>query len=400
MAVRTKEAPQAIEDSVVVVHGLSATSDGFYATLEVINDDPALCRGDILKFNAKGDTASTVASAALPASLTERGLPAFSSLKADGLPLAAINGEEAPHVSLLGKGSSKLEAAFEGVDMGPAAHCVADKNFLVVVCDRLDPEGFPVQEVYTAKLSLKSPKLALMDLPGLGLTLRRTISAITLWNDALYIAVVDAVAGFDLFTVDLKAKDPEAKLVFDQGAFRFSLNAAVPCMLATEDALLIGTAALASSELALGTWGAELIALDKDGQWSLIFGQNRFSPHGLKMSVTGAGAGIDNVDNSSLAAMARRDGEKGEEVFVLLQEYWGDPHSDRDTVMPVFSDYFGDVRLFKSTPGTGLVDWEEVEVELPEDHGAVSSMCCTKEGLVIAHEQDGDEGYPLTIVAV
>lgn len=401
MAAQPKENSAAENESILVAHGLTAIRDGFYATVEVIHDDPELCRGDLLKFDAKGDTPSTLASETLPPVLTERGLPPFSALNTDDAPLAVINGVETPHVTVLGKkGRAKLEAAFKGVDVGPAAQCVANASYLVVSSDRLDAEGFPVQELYVAKLSLKSPKLAPLDLPGLNLTLRRRVTAMTLWNEALYIAVSDAIAGFDLFSVDLKSKSPEAQLVLDQGAFRFALNAAVPCMLATDEALLIGTAALASSALALGTWGAELIALNKDGDWSLIFGQNRFSPHGLKMSVTGAGAGVDDVQNTALCAMARRDTKDGEEIFVLLQEYWGEPQQDRDTLMPVFSDYFGDVRLFKSLPGTGLVDWEEVELELPEGHGTVSSLCCTKAGLVIAHEQDGGAGYPLTLVTV
>lgn len=384
-------------DAVEITHAVTTAGKGFIAAVETVAQDPEDCIARLVKFRGDGSGAKTLVERRVSETAAEHGLPVAARMPATGALIGAINDGENAQVELLGTRSEKLSKVFDKAAIGNVADCAANKKFAVILTDNLDKNGLPVQDLHLLKTTLKAPKIALMDLEGLRLNLRRRVSAMTFWKDMLYIAVADALAGFDLFKVDLAARKPVAEAVISRGAHRFSLNASVPVLLATSNALLIGTAALATTEKQLGNWGAELIALDADGHWQIVFGQHRLSPDGLKRPVAEADAGIGSPENSAVVAMAVRGAKGAEEVVFALQEYWGDGTWDRETVVPDMTGYFGGVRFFKSAPGGGLADWEELEIDLPEDRGSVSSLCFSSAGLVIGHEKMGAEGAPVTV---
>lgn len=222
----------------------------------------------------------------------------------------------------------------------------------------------------------------------------RRITALAFHDEALFAAVADPMAGFDLFRLDL----PDCAgwtLFLTRGAQRFALNAAVFAMLGTDQGLLLGTAALAAGPEAVGNWAPELILLLPDGQWDLIMGQPRFSPEGLKLPASARMPGMDLPGNAAVKAMAQGTIAGHPATVVALQDFAGAPVADRAAVLPDAMDYRGRLRLFVSLD---LARWREMPHGMPTRTGEVTALCLTDQGLVIGHEADGSGRPPFSFI--
>lgn len=393
----TEPNTKADDGSVRLTLALAAQGKGALAAIETIAEKPADCAVTLVKLDASGAKPKAVETRAVDTQLAETGIPALAGFGGRDPLVSAWNAKKDSDVLALAGGKSKVSIAI-GDAKGQIVQTADDGTFVAALCETRR-KGEAVQTLAFAKISLKAPKFKSVEVKPLNLGGYRVITAIAVWKNALYVAVSDTIAGCDVFRVDLNSRKLVAEPVFERGGFRFSLNAAVPCFMATNDALLFGTAALATSAPRTGRWGCELVAIDGDGAWSLVFGQQRFTPVGLKQPGSGQGAGFGSNDNSALKALAVGPGKAGR-VFAVLQDYRGDTENDREGVRPDMFAYDGKVRVVASVAGKALKEWEEIAVDLPEASGAVTSLCATGSVLIIGHEQLGSDGDPFTVVAL
>jgi hypothetical protein len=219
----------------------------------------------------------------------------------------------------------------------------------------------------------------------------RCVTAMAFVADRLHVAMADSLAGFDIFVLDIAQKAPDFALVVSRGADRFALNAAITTMHVGPEGLLMGTAALASGTDQIGNWGTELLLMLPDGGWDLVIGQPRFSQDGLKLPAGQEMPGLGDVANSAIKAIVR----SAQRTVIAVQDYAGAPQDDRRQLRPDFADYHGRLRLFQSAD---LVSWAPLPHSLPDEIGAVSSLCLMPEGLLVGHEQFRADDMPLRLV--
>ena len=394
-AVASQAAP---DDAVTLTHAIAAMDSGFVAAIEQIADDPAQCVTRLQHFDASGALIDTLAERTVSAALLDLGVSPVARMQGTDPALTAFNDGDVAEIFPLAGDVDKIAAAFADVPIGNVAQAASSGAYVAVLAENRDEEGAAVQSLHAVKTSLKAPKMTPLGLSPLTLDGARQITQIAVWQDAVYAAVADAIAGCDVYRFDLKAKSPEAEVVFAQGGMRFALDAAVTCFLPTDDALLLGTAAMAHTDPKQGNWGGELIALRADGTWDVVFGQQRFTPDGLRLSLSGQGAGFGSVDNTALKALAHVPGSKGGRVIAALQMFMGEPVARREDARIEMLDYYGQVRFLASSASDGLSQWEEIAVDLPEDSGAITALNVVGDTLIVGHERMGPDQPPFTLV--
>ncbi|TCP63423.1 hypothetical protein EV663_101692 [Rhodovulum bhavnagarense] len=234
-----------------------------------------------------------------------------------------------------------------------------------------------------------------LDCGPLRLDARRRITAIAFFDGALFVAVADPLAGFDLFRLDLAAPTGEWVTVLCRGAHRFALNAAVFAMRQTPAGLLIGTAALAGGVAPVGNWGPELLLVLPGGTWDLVMGQPRFTPDGLKLPASARLAGMDRAGNAAIKVIAQGLVEGCPATVVAVQDFDGANKADRAEVLADAMDYRGPVRFYLSHDPA---EWRELPHALPDGLGEVTALCLTGRGLVIGHEALGASGLPVSFL--
>ena len=232
-----------------------------------------------------------------------------------------------------------------------------------------------------------------LPLDALALSDTRQLNNIQIIGDTLYAAVIDPIAGFDVYHCTLGNGSAAFELVLTKGARRFAINAAVSGMMPCEQGLLIGTAALANPSHPVGDWGPELLLIPQSGSWDLIAGQPRFSPEGLLLPASSQMPGMGQNGNAAIRGMARH----GTSVIIAVQEFSGSSHEDRRTIALDLSDYSGAVRLYLSSD---LEDWKQIPHRLPSDIGAVTSLCMTQDSIFVGHEGLGPDVVPVHVVAL
>lgn len=381
-----------LEDVVSVVHSICATDDGVLAALELTGETADTCLARLVQLNAKGRRPKVLAEKGLADGAEDFGAAPMSALPASGEGLLIWHDGAALSAQSLGAEKPALEKAAAKIDGGAVGKLAVNDAFAAAVVESFDDEGALSQAVVFAKTTLKGPTFKPLDIAALGLTETRQITAIGLLGKQVYVAVSDAVAGFDLFAKDLSKTAAEFEPVLTRGAYRFAINAAITCIVPDGDTLLIGTAALATGAPPYGIWGGEVIRLEADGEWQLVFGQQRLTPVGLKQPVSGLGAGIEGFDNMGVKAIA----VDGDALYVALQAYLGDPEADRSQVVPDMFSYYGDMRLYRAET---VESWVELDHGLDPEAGAVTALCATKGGVLVAHEGIGGADVPVTFVA-
>jgi hypothetical protein len=131
------------------------------------------------------------------------------------------------------------------------------------------------------------------------------ISGFTVFDGFVYVTVDDAQRGFGLKTLppgESPAKAESWQPVLGFGAFRYLLNANVLEIVSCPDALYlaVGLKKALPADQSIGILarqGFELLRVypDQEG-WDIMIGQPRFTSDGLKVPLSGRGAGFDERD--------------------------------------------------------------------------------------------------------
>lgn len=275
--------------------------------------------------------------------------------------------------------------------LGPVVVAWSRAWVLVGTADGLSPTTQRILQTDLADVAAGTVRD--LDLAALNLSAVRRITLIARYADSLAVAVADAVRGFDLYRL---AAAGTLEPVLTEGARRFALNAAVSAVASHGDGgLLLGVAALAPAEELTGSWGPELIALEPDGSWDLVFGAMRFAPGGMAVPISGMKPGLDNPANAAIRAIAV--GRVGGRLLtcIAMQDHVGPPVQDRRQVTADLMAYRGTVRLYGSHD---LQDWFAIPVSLPAGSGCVTVLGVSDQGLLIGHEGSQAGQVPALLV--
>ena len=122
----------------------------------------------------------------------------------------------------------------------------------------------------------------------LGPALAGPVTALALFAGHVHAATASDRAGFDLSR--LVGDDWEA--VMTRGAWRYASSPRVTAMAVVGARLLVAADGPDLSVVQVGDEHPELLTVDEDGGWSLLSGQARFTPEGLRLPVTAGGPGV------------------------------------------------------------------------------------------------------------
>lgn len=146
-----------------------------------------------------------------------------------------------------------------------------------------------------------------IELPEETLTPGNRISHLAAFNDQLYLTCDNPIAGFQLWCRPLaSAQVASWTLVLKEGAYHYSANAHVSCMLADDDRLLIATAAEKElTTLKSRPVGPEIIAVDKENNWMLVMGTTRTTDEGLAVPISCMDRGFDDMHYTRISALCK-----------------------------------------------------------------------------------------------
>lgn len=313
---------------------------------------------------------------------------ALAGLGAEGRPLldGTASSHEVAYRSILAAATGspalagRLDAVLAATARMDVAWVVATGAELWLLTGDLRSDGPQAdQRLVRIDLAVEGPPvLADQDLSGLNLGPHRPITLMARLGEGVVLAVADPVAGFDLFR--LGAEGPQ--LLLGQGAMRFAVNAAVTAVGAGPEGLLIGTAALATSEQPLGAWGPELIEVRPDGTWRLIVGMPRFTPQGGVHPLSGRKPGFGQPGHAAITAIATGALNGRQVTCVAVQDHAGPAVEDRRLVEADLLAYAGAVQLYGSTD---LASWFRIKLG-DASLGCVTSLALAPQGLLVGHE--------------
>ncbi|MCA0045083.1 hypothetical protein [Celeribacter litoreus] len=371
--------PEAAEDIISLVVDLFADEESVLADVRRLDVSTGDRKAELVRFRLDG-----AQSFALPLGPSldageRRVVEAMSDSDAAKLMLVSGNA-----ISLK-NGYKKLAEAITALSPARGTMFAASDTLAAIYAP-----GNPAIHVLRVKSSGSVRTLTLEDLKLGGW---RSISCIQVVESMLYVAVTDPVGGFDLFVCDLKKKTLKFEPVIVRGGHRFASNAMITTMVPTETGLILGTAALASPAERVGNWGPEVISLDHEGNWDLSFGVARFTPNGYKAPLSGETAGVGELENAAVQAIAH----DGTNTIVAIQSFIGLPEEDRRDVVSDLLDYGGAVRLYVTKD---MKSWRQISVTLPDDFGPITSLCMTKEGAFLGYESIVADKVPLHFVPI
>jgi len=190
------------------------------------------------------------------------------------------------------------------------------------------------------------------------------------FNGFLYVGTGNPYEGFQLWKTDAQGAPPYRwRKVLSHGAYRGNLNEGVCSLCVFKDSLYIGTGIHGGGFdriYDVGPGAPEIIRLNKDDTWDLIMGEPRETPDGLKIPLSGLGAGFNNPFAGYLWRMCEHDGWLYAGTFV-----WSSfiPFSKLDQIpekmksmiesipMEKFMEHFGGFDLWRTKNG---VQWKAV----------------------------------------
>ncbi len=117
------------------------------------------------------------------------------------------------------------------------------------------------------------------------------------FNGYLYAATTNSAAGFQIWKTDASGTPPYRwKKVLSHGGYRGKENQSVGHLFEFKGCLYIGTGILGGHdrERKIGPAAPELFRLFPDDSWELIVGEPRLTPEGLKVPLSGLGAGYNS----------------------------------------------------------------------------------------------------------
>ena len=115
------------------------------------------------------------------------------------------------------------------------------------------------------------------------------VTALAIFADHVYAAVENVADGFQLWRAPVKGGDWSN--VMTRGAWRYGYSPRISAMSVVGDHLMVGAAGPDSHRVSLGDEHAEVLRVAKDGTWTLMSGQDRFSPDGLISPAFAGGPG-------------------------------------------------------------------------------------------------------------
>lgn len=163
--------------------------------------------------------------------------------------------------------------------------------------------GEPFGDLVVGMPAPRSQRMVPLSPPGFGNAENLGVGPLAVLGGRLFAATTNPARGFQLWSTELSrlgtGKAPAWDQVLRDGAFRYARNPQVTAM-----AVHGGALHLAAGDDGPGRPGPELLRIEEDGQWEIVAGEARFTPHGLKVpiSLLGLGFGDESVRRISLIA--------------------------------------------------------------------------------------------------
>lgn len=214
--------------------------------------------------------------------------------------------------------------------------------------------------------------------PGFDDDTNESVFSLGTCGDFVYAGTGNPKRGFQLWRTKGKGKAPFAwERVLTDGAYRYGFNFCAATLTEFDGALYVGggiTGFGYDKPNDIGPVASELIRLNADDSWDLIFGEARCTPDGLKIPYSGMGPGPDDPYDSVIWSMTVHDGvlyagTHNWEPFAVI----GDPEATELT---------GGYHLWGSADGES---WSMVLNG--QDHNpcetGVRTLCSTEGGLVV-----------------
>lgn len=128
----------------------------------------------------------------------------------------------------------------------------------------------------------------------------------------VYAGTSNPKRGFQLWRTRAEGDPPFAwERVLTDGAYRWGMNFAVATLIEFKGALYIGCGITGfgyDKPNDIGPVAAEMLRLNPDDSWDLLFGEARFTPDGLKFPLSMEGPGAGDPFNSVVWSMEVHDG--------------------------------------------------------------------------------------------
>ncbi|HRY15563.1 MAG: hypothetical protein KDJ31_14910 [Candidatus Competibacteraceae bacterium] len=139
-----------------------------------------------------------------------------------------------------------------------------------------------------------------------------SINELVVFAGALYAGTLNIQHGYQVWKTDVQGASPYRwRKVLERGAGRGPAASIVTCMAAFRGALYIGSALQRQGHGGLDRYGpipGELVRLYPDDTWELVVGESRPTPQGLKVAMSGLGAGFGDRFNRGPWCLAEHEG--------------------------------------------------------------------------------------------
>ncbi len=133
--------------------------------------------------------------------------------------------------------------------------------------------------------------------PGFGDPRNQAVTALTVFQNALYAATHNPVQGFQLWKTSADGEPPYSwELVLEKGGYGYALNGMITSLEVFQNCLYGSTSLALSDSLEKPGFfwaGSELYRIYPDNQWDLIVGAPKYSPAGLKVPLSVMGPGFE-----------------------------------------------------------------------------------------------------------
>jgi ubiquinone/menaquinone biosynthesis C-methylase UbiE len=151
-----------------------------------------------------------------------------------------------------------------------------------------------------------------ISVPGFGDENNQVIFEMAVFNDHLYAGTANPKNGYQVWKTKAEGNPPyKWQKVINNGAYRGKLNQAVMCMFVFRNALYIGGGIRRGGydrEFDTGPAAAELLRVYPDDSWELVAGEQRRTPQGLAIPISGLGPGFGNPFTGYIWSMAEYNG--------------------------------------------------------------------------------------------
>ncbi len=149
-------------------------------------------------------------------------------------------------------------------------------------------------------------------IPAFGDDTNKAVAEMAVFDDHLYAATLNPSCGFQLYKTRGEGEPPYAwTRVMTGGGFRGYLNEGLAHMCEFGGALYLATGIAGGGYNRwhnIGPAAAELLRLYPDGTWDLLIGAPRLTPDGLKLPLSGLGAGFNHPLNGYMWRVCEHEG--------------------------------------------------------------------------------------------